>query len=454
MELHQNGAASAAAGPSGRVVAGAAQAGASPFAEVAPVPRSIEQTGLPAQLLRELLLKHMLEATNATVRELGSRMALSGAVVGELVQLLRNEALLEVSTARIADNELAFRLSDRGRLEARDAQMKSGYVGPAPVPLDDFVRVGSRYSLLNHKITKQRVDALFADMVLDASLKDILGVALNTHRAMFVYGPAGTGKTYTISKLVELYGDACLIPHAIAVDTTVIRLFDPHLHRPLPESGSELTILRYSEGHDRRYVACRRPVVLVGGEMTLDQLEVSFEPETRIYQAPLQLKATNGLFIIDDMGRQQVAPDAIFNRWIVPMETRKDFLVLNNGQHFEVPFEVQLIFSSNINPLDLADEAFLRRIGFKVRFDYVDGAAYDAIWRQELQKAGVEYRPEAIKYLIDKLHRKRDVPMAPCHPRDLLNAVLSRINYLDGEAELSESALNWAWDSYFVRLDQ
>ncbi|PCJ46551.1 MAG: AAA family ATPase [Moraxellaceae bacterium] len=423
------------------------------FTDIAPIPTSIAQTNLSLQLLKDLLLKHVFDMTVASIRELSGSMALSGAIVDELIQLLRADALLQLSSSGQQRDELTFRLTERGRLEARDALSRSGYSGAAPIALCDYYRVVNHYSLLKHQISRVQVKCLFNSFVIDQGLLDQLGAAFNSHRAIFVYGHAGTGKTYTISKLSSLFGDNCLIPYAVASGDSIIQLYDPQVHRKLELNKARTTSLRYAEAYDSRYVPCQRPIVVVGGELTLDQLEVSYEADTRLYQAPLQLKANCGLFIIDDMGRQSVSPKAIFNRWIVPMEDRRDFLTLSNGQHFETPFDVQLVFSSNINPLELADEALLRRIGFKIKFHHVSDKAYTEIWRQELDKAGLEFDLEICRYLIEDLHHKQGVDLAPCHPRDLINTALSQIHYLATEPVVTKELLDWSWNNYFVQLD-
>ena len=423
------------------------------FTSSAPVPISLQQTRLSTQLLKDLTLKHVFDRTIVSVRDLCKSMSLSGPVVEQLVQLLRDEALLELSSAGQHQGELAFRLTDRGRFEARDALSRSGYSGPAPVALEEYVAIVEKFSIRKHHISRDQVYKLFNNFVIEESLTDQLGAALNSHRAIFIYGPPGTGKTYTMSKLCSLFGDTCLVPYAIASGDSIVQVYDPQIHKARPIPQSEANSLRYAEGFDTRYVPCDRPVVVVGGELTLDQLEINYQPETRLYQAPLQLKANNGLFIIDDMGRQAVPPKAIFNRWIVPMEDRRDFLSLTNGQHFEVPFDLQLVFSSNINPYELADEAFLRRIGFKIMFDHIKDDAYIRIWMQELKKAGLAFDPAMVDYLINNLHKKNKVNLAPCHPRDIINTALSQINYLSAEPVITEALLDWAWDNYFVRLD-
>jgi hypothetical protein len=423
------------------------------YTTVAPVPITVAQTGLPVQLLKHLTLKHLFERTVVSTRELSDSMALAGAVIDELVQILRDEAMVEISSAGSYVGDLYFRLTDRGRLEAQVALTKSGYSGPAPVALEDYRRVVEHYSILKHPVTQAEVDELFNGFIIEHDLRNQVGTAMNSHRPIFIYGPAGTGKTYTIRKLSQLYSDDCLIPHAIASGEVIVQVYNAQLHKLRSPVTGEAQSLCYAEAYDKRYIPCERPVVIAGGELTLDQLEVRYAPETRLFQAPLQLQANNGLFIIDDMGRQAVPPKAIFNRWIVPMEERRDFLSLSNGQHFEAPFDLQLVFSSNIHPLELADEAFLRRIGFKIRFTYLSDAAYTDVWKQVLDEAGLAFEPVLIDYLINSLHRRHGVPLAPCHPRDLLNTALSQINYLSAEPVLTRELIDWAWHVYFVPLD-
>jgi len=210
--------------------------------------------------------------------------------------------------------------------------------------------------------------------------------------------------------------------------------------------------LAWSETPDPRFVTCRRPVVIAGGELTLDMLELQFEPNRREYRAPLQMRANNGMFLIDDLGRQRVQPYELLNRWIVPMEEQKDYLHLNAGEHFSVPFDTVLIFSTNMNPAELADEAFLRRIGHKVRFEHLDPGDYRAIWRQTCEDQGLAYDAGLVDFVIEELHRKKQVPLLPCHPRDLIGLAQDYRRYADEQHTLSVEGMRWAWDNYFVRL--
>ena len=211
--------------------------------------------------------------------------------------------------------------------------------------------------------------------------------------------------------------------------------------------------LKFEKGHDPRFVICERPVVITGGELTAEMLEVHYESSTRLYEAPLQLKANNGMFIIDDMGRQKVSTEAVFNRWIVPMEEKRDYLTLGSGRHFTGPFDVVLVFSTNLHPLDLADEAFLRRIGYKIEFGTLTVEQYEHIWRDACASYKVEYEPFLLDYVLNALHAKRRVALLPCHPRDLLGMAVDHAVYENESRKVSVDHIRWAWDNYFVPVD-
>ena len=238
---------------------------------------------------------------------------------------------------------------------------------------------------------------------------------MNSGRAVFIYGPAGTGKTYVTHRLARLFRDVVLIPHAIAVDETIVQVFDPLLHKAVRVGDRQNIMLQH--GHDARYVACERPVIVTGGELTIDMLDVRYDASTRQYEAPLQLKANNGMFVIDDLGRQRVAPDALLNRWIVPMNEHRDYHSLGSGRHFVAPFDVVLVFSSNMHPLELTDEAFLRRIGHKIYCGYVSREGYEQIWESVCDERDVAFDPEIVRFVIEELHARSDVPLLPCHPQ-------------------------------------
>jgi hypothetical protein len=269
---------------------------------------------------------------------------------------------------------------------------------------------------------------------------------------VFIYGPAGTGKTYVTHRLSRLFREIVLIPRAIAIDETIVQVFDPLLHKAVDVSERQSVMLQ--QGHDERYTACERPVIVTGGELTMDLLDVRYDPTTRQYEAPLQLKANNGMFVIDDLGRQKMAPDALLNRWIVPMNEKRDYHALGSGRHFVSPFDVVLVFSSNLHPLELTDEAFLRRIGHKIYCGYVSREGYEQIWENICEDRDVAFDPETLRFVIEELHNRRNVPLLPCHPKDLIEIALDKAAYIGQPKQLTDELLTWAWDTYFVSLNE
>jgi hypothetical protein len=343
---------------------------------------------------------------------------------------------------------LRFALTDAGHRAALDAAEKDGYVGPAPLPLELYERLVAAQSIRRLPITRDEVNALFSDTVIRGALLDRLGPATHSGRAIFIHGDSGTGKSYIARRLHRLLGPPVLLPHALAVGESVIPYFDPSLHRAVDAVGVAPTT-RLTQGVDARLLRCERPLVAAGGELTMDSLELRFDGSIRSYAAPLQLKANCGLFIIDDLGRQQMKPEALLNRWIVPMEERRDQLSLKSGRHFSVPFELALVFSTNMAPQELADEAFLRRIGYKLRFREASVDEYCAIWRQVCEQLGIPFDEDLLAFAREELHAGNGVPLMQCYPRDLLQLASDYRSYMQLPS-LDEGALIWAWQSYFL----
>ena len=327
---------------------------------------------------------------------------------------------------------------------------RSGYVGPAPVPLAKYAEIVAAQSVHRVGVTAQSMRDAFENIVLSDSQRDRLGAALNSGRAIFIYGAPGTGKTYIAKQLERALPGAVLVPYAILVNETVIEVFDPAAHFAL-ELASEPPRFALTEGFDPRFALSERPMVVTAGELSADMLEVRFEAVTRRYTAPVQLKANNGLLIVDDLGRQRLPVEVLFNRWIVPLEEKIDYLVAANGTHFEVPFDVVLVLATNLEPHELADDAFLRRIGYKIEFCPVPAEDYRRIWRKVCEKHGISYDPVIVDYVLHDLHGRLGVPLLPCHPRDLLGMALDRAAYLGASADdLDTVALDWAWNNYFL----
>ena len=422
------------------------------LARLAPKPTTLAQTGLSLTFLADLLGKHLLTAGVLTTSALIERLALAGPIVSQILNFMRAEGRVEVRSRQGLDADLRYGLTEKGRHEANDAMARGGYVGPAPVPLADYVALVGKQSVHGHRVTREAVHEAFAGIVISGELLDRLGPAMNSRRAIFLYGHAGTGKTFTARKLASLLGGLVLVPHAIAVNETVVEVFDPLCHEQLAFSDPPPAAL-LEQGFDTRYAACERPIVLVGGELSADMLELQFDPSTRSYSAPIQLKANNGFLLIDDLGRQRVDPTVLFNRWIVPMDQRQDSLMTNRGHHFQVPFDLVLVFSTNLRPQDLADQAFLRRLGYKIELVPVEPGQYKQIWQRVCAERGVAYDGGLVDYVVEQLHRRRHVPLLPCHPRDLVGIALDRTSYL-GRNHIDTETLRWAWDNYFLHQDE
>ncbi len=416
-------------------------------ARLAPRPKRAADTGLRLGMMCDLVEKHLYDGGILTLPALSLRTALAGAILEEALAFLRREGRIEVRSPSPDENSLRYALTERGRESAQDALIRSGYLGPAPVPLESYTQVVRQQSVHDRLVTRELMRTAFMDVVLNGDMLDRLGPALNSGKAIFVYGEPGTGKTYITQRLARLLPDTVLVPHSISVGDTIIQIFDPTIHVPV---GTQSSGVLFDDGHDPRFLLCRRPLVITGGELVPEMLEVQFDPPTRQYRAPLQLKATNGTFIIDDLGRQRVAPRAILNRWIVPMEESRDYLCLSTGQHFSVPFDLILVFSTNLEPADLADEAFLRRIGYKIQFQELTPQQYHDIWRQVCEQHGVPYDAAICQDVIDRLHRPGRVPLLPCHPRDLIDMALDHAAYFGACDRVKLEAVEWAWKNYFV----
>jgi hypothetical protein len=418
---------------------------------LSPRPTSLEETGLSLTFLAELLGKQLAHAGVLTTSQVIERMALAGPIVEQVLQFMRTEGRIEVRSRLGLDAELRFGLTDKGRQEAQDAFSRGGYVGPAPVPLADYSAVIRKQSVHQHKVTRQAVHDAFEGVVIADEMLDRLGPALNSRRAIFLYGHAGTGKTFTARRLASVLNGLVLVPHAIAVHETVVEVFDPVCHEQLAFSNPPLPTM-LDQGFDPRYVPCERPIVLTGGELSADMLELQYDASTKTYSAPLQLKANNGFLLIDDLGRQRIEATALFNRWIVPMDSQQDSLATKRGHHFEVPFDLVLVFSTNLRPEDIADQAFLRRLGYKIELRPILPDEYKQIWQRVCAERGTVYDGGLVDYVIEQLHRRRQVPLLPCHPRDLVGMALDRATYL-GRGRLDTDALRWAWDCYFLHKD-
>jgi len=422
-----------------------------PQQELMARPCQVEDTGLSVDLLLELTVKHLYTNGVQTHADLTNALALPGNIVDKLIAQLKRRATIEVFTT-IDGNALRYALTDKGRIAALEAVSRSGYSGPAPITLAHFERLCEAQSVHHHEITEAIMNEAFADTVIPRDLLDQLGSAMHSARPIFVYGLPGTGKSYITQRLSRLLGKTIYVPYAVAVDGEILQLFDPAYHHAVEQNDGKNNddILITGQGHDARLVLCERPFVMSGGELTMDGLEINSDERSLVQSAPLQLKASNGIYLIDDLGRQRMAVTELFNRWIVPMEARVDYLTLASGKRFRVPFDVILIFSTNLEPRELADDAFLRRIGHKIEFKPMPERQYRALWADAARQHGLTLMPAALDYLIKELHEKYSTPLLPSHPRDLSGLVRDQIRYHGEDPVVTAEHVRHAWENFFV----
>lgn len=423
-----------------------------------PVIRSIADTGLSRSFLLNLMAKIMFVNGLDTVAAISDAIKLPYAVVEELVDLARERSLVEALGAAGSHlvTEFRYGLSAAGRELATRALQQTEYAGPAPVPLEMFRKQIEAQAIIKDRVSRERLAQALEHLVLDKRMIDMFGPGINSGQALLIYGPVGNGKTSLALALAQSFENYVYIPHAIEVDGQIINVYDPTVHHKLPDPEIDLpaqddhkTILRSAE--DRRWVRCRRPVAIAGGELNLEMLDLKFDPQLRFCEAPLQLKALSGVFIIDDFGRQSVRPEDILNRWVYPLERGVDFLTLPTGKKFAVPFDSMFIISTNQSPSELVDAAMLRRIPYKYHILPPGIEEYRKIFKMTAEQHGLEYDDAWTDLLIHDFYDRFEVPIARFHPAFLLQQISARWRFEEGPPVVTRENLIEAAQHLVVR---
>jgi len=428
--------------------------GASSFRSVEtyiPEPKSIEDTELSMGFLADLTLKLVYYKSDMSSVQISETLTLPFVgVMEQILDFLKREELVEITGSKgFGERGYQWAISGKGIERAQEALDRDQYIGPAPVLLERYNQMVRRQSMGDLKVGPTDVRQALAHLVLSGELVNKIGPAVNSGRSLFIYGPPGNGKTVIAKSIIHMIKGSIYIPYAIDVDGQIIRVYDEMSHNLVegkegePPGASRL---------DPRWIKIRRPEIIVGGELTMRNLDLIYDPISKTYEAPLQMKANNGLFVIDDFGRQSMRPQDLLNRWIVPLELRIDYLTLVTGKKLEIPFDELIVFSTNLDPRDLVDDAFLRRIRHKLMIDYPDERIYFQILQRECDARRMELPPEAFVYLMQTHYIAADRRMRSCHPRDILDQIDDIASYLSTKPVLSKQLIDAAADSYFAEL--
>jgi hypothetical protein len=421
-----------------------------------PVPRgpaTVEETGLTGDQLCQLFMK-TLYAGEATGVGVADRMRLPYSLLEPLVEGMRAQQMIEVRGATGSGSaSYRYALTDLGRDRTRSYYEANQYVGPAPVPLDDYIRHVRAMMAARGYIDRDRLRGGFSHLIVDDEVFDQLGPAVNAGKAVFLYGPPGNGKTVLAEGMARAIGGDVYVPHAIDVAGQIITVYDPVVHEAVADEEETAGSVIKAVPRDRRWIRVKRPVVIVGGELTLDMLDLTFNSISKFHEAPLQMKAIGGVLLVDDFGRQRMRPEDLLNRWIVPLESRVDYLSLHTGKKIQIPFDVLIAFATNLDPLSLADEAFLRRIPYKIEVTDPTTRIYTEIFEMNCRRRGLPFHRVMVAYLQRRHYRPYNRPMRACHPRDILDQVTALCRYRGQEPAITRELLDAACKAYFVDSD-
>ncbi len=434
--------------PQGIAVGQAAPAAEIPRIPLPPEARSIEETGLTLGLLADLALKTLYLRGQMTLAEIATSLGLPiTGVVDKVMDFLKADRLVEIrGGATLSAATYQFVIVDRGAEKAQEALGRSQYTGRAPVPLATYIAAIQRQSIANVTVTQEDIVRAFAHLVIPRETITQLGPAINSGRSIFLFGPPGNGKTTIAEVMVGLLKGEVVLPFAVEVDGQIIKVFDQVYHRPAVDLAAQERV-RF----DHRWVISKRPIVMTGGELTLETLDLIYDETSKFYEAPFQMKANGGIFMVDDFGRQRVSPKDLLNRWIVPLEKRVDYLTLHTGKKIEIPFDMLIVFSTNLDPADLVDEAFLRRIRYKIGIGSPTVEQYEEIFKRLCARKQIPYRAEALSQIL-AYYRQKGLELRSCHPRDLIEQIVDTARFLQRPPALETDLIQMACESYFVTL--
>jgi len=404
-----------------------------------PIPQTFEELGVPQSLVIDLFLRRTMIEGFSTLESLSKALRVSVAIIDQVFRQLRQQQIVEVKG--MIGNDYQFVLTQAGKQMAADRFQISQYAGACPVSLKDYTAATKRQAAKVH-IDRRSLRAAFSDLVVPDRLLDQLGPALISQNSIFLYGPSGNGKTSIAERMLRIYQDAVYIPYAVEVDNQIISLYDPVVHHRIDIDDPDV---------DPRWVLCKRPCIVVGGELIPSMLELRLDETSGIYAAPLQMKANNGIFIIDDFGRQLMSPRDLLNRWIVPLDRRVDYLTLRYGVKFQIPFELMVVFSTNLDPSDLADEAFLRRIQNKIEIEPVQPQVFDMIFQRVVSTRNVPAEYDSAEYLRKLCLSEGRTQLRACYPLDIVNIITSICQYENRPVQITKAELERAVHLYFAR---
>ena len=419
-----------------------------------PAPRRLEEMQLPIVMMRDIVLKTLFRKNIDLVSELSRAICLPVPVTQELIDMGREQKLIEATGTMSAGagSEMGYQLTDAGKARALDALAQSEYFGAMPVPLDVYREQVKRQSVRNLQITRDQLTNAMGHLVLPNSLLDHLGPAVSAGRSILMYGPPGNGKSSISNGIRDALGDRIYVPRAIEYAGQVITVYDPIVHSAAEEQTDDPTSLRRTSGrYDTRYVCCERPTVITGGELTLEMLDLVYNPTARTYQAPLQLKSTGGIFIVDDLGRQAEPPQSLVNRWIVPLEESKDILALQSGEKFEVPFDTLVIFSTNFHPNEIFDQAALRRIFFKIKIDGPNQENFLKIFAMVARKRNMALDEATLVHLLKVKYPEIDNVYANYQPIFLIDQMIAICDFEGMPYQMTPELIDRAWANMFVK---